>query len=87
MLKKYDKVWGKIKSLLKKEFDKNPAYQNKYITTKLNNTEFKHTILKNNEHYDISIEPKNNSRHEYLSVILLDSVLIYPESYCSKTFF
>ena len=87
LLKKYDKVWGKIKSLLKKEFDKNPVYQNKYITTKLNNKEFKHTILKNNEHYDISIEPKSNSRHEYLSVILLDSVLIYPESYCSKNIF
>ena len=39
----------KIKSLLKKEFDKKPVYDNKYITAKLNNTKFKHRILKNNE--------------------------------------
>ena len=47
-------------------------------------TEFEHRILRNNERYDIPIEPKNNSRHEYLSIILLDSILIYPESYCSN---
>ena len=62
-------------------------YQNKYITTKLNNTEFKHRILKNNKHHDIPIEPKNNSRDEYLSVTLLDSILIYPESYCSNKYY
>ena len=84
MLKKYNKIWDKIKSLFKKEFDKNPVYQNKYITAKLNNTEFEHRILRNNERYDIPIEPENSSRYEYLSVILLDSVLIYPESYCSS---
>ena len=39
-------------------------YQKKYITAKLNNTEFKHRILKNNERHDITIEPENNSRHE-----------------------
>ena len=77
ILKKYNEIWNKIKSLFKKEFDKNPVYQNKYITTKLNNTEFKHRILKNNEHHNVPIEPKNNSLHEYLSVILLDSILIY----------
>ena len=87
MLKKYNKVWDKIKSLLKKEFDKNLVYQNKYITTKLNNTEFKCGILKNNEHHDLPIEPKNNSCHEYLSLILLDSILIHRESYCSNKYY
>ena len=58
-------------------------YENKNITAKLNRTEFEHRILINNERHDIPIEPKNNSRQEYLSVILLDSVLIYPERYCS----
>ena len=87
LLKKYNEIWGKIKSLFKKEFDKKPWYNNKYITTKLNGTEFEHRILRNNERYDVPIEPKNNSRHEYLSVILLDSILIYPESYYSNKYY
>ena len=62
-------------------------YDNKYITAKVNGTEFKHRILKDNECYNISIEPKNGSRHEYLSVILLDSILIYPNSYCSNKYY
>ena len=62
-------------------------YENKYITAKLNNTELEHRILKNNERHDIPIEPKNGSRHEYLSIILLDSILIYPESYCSNKYY
>ena len=62
-------------------------YQKKCITAKLNNTKFEHRILRNSEHYDISIEPKSNSRHEYLSVILLDSILIYRESYCSNKYY
>ena len=87
MLKKYNKIWCKIKSLFKKELDKNPAYENKYITAKLNRREFEHRILINNERHNILIEPKNNGRHEYLSVILLDSILIYPESCCSNKYY
>ena len=87
LLKKYNEKWDKIKSLFKKRFDKKPVYNNKYITAKLNGTEFEHRILRNNERYDIPIEPKNNSRHKYLPVILLDSILIYPESYCSNKYY
>ena len=87
LLKKYNEIWDKIKSLFKKEFEKNPVYENKYITAKLNNTEFEHRILKNNERHDIPIEPNNSSRHEYLSVILLGSILIYPESYYSNKYY
>ena len=87
LLKKYNEIWGKIKSLFKKEFDKKPVYDNKYITAKLNGTEFEHRLLRNNERHDIPIEPKNNSRHEYLSIILLDSILIYPESYLSSKYY
>ena len=36
----------RLKACLKKEFDKNPVYENKYITAKLNNTKFEHRILK-----------------------------------------
>ena len=47
----------------------------------------KHKISKDNKHCNISIEPKNGSRHEYLSVILLDSIFIYPDSYCSNKYY
>ena len=72
--------------MFRKEFDKNSMYENKYITAKLNNTKFEQRILKNNERRDIPIEPKNNSRHEYWSVILLGSILIRPERYCSNKY-
>ena len=62
-------------------------YENKYITAKLNRREFEHRILINNERHNILIELKNNSRHEYLSVILLDSILIYPESCCPNKYY
>ena len=58
-------------------------YDNKY---KVNGAEFEYSILKNNERCNIPIEPKNSSCHEYLSVVLLDSILIYPESYCSNKY-
>ena len=53
----------------------------------MNDTEFEHRILRNNAHCDIPIEPKNNSHHEYLSVILLISILIYPKSYYSNKYY
>ena len=84
MLKKYNEIWNKIKSLFKNEFDKKPVYDKKYICAKVNDTKFERKILKDNNHCIISVEPKNGSRHEYLSIILLDSILIYPNSYCSN---
>ena len=34
LLKKYNEICSKIKILFKKEFDKRPVYNNKYITSK-----------------------------------------------------
>ena len=79
--------YNKIKSLFKKEFDKKPVYDNKYISAKVNGTQFEYRILKDNKHRNISIKPKNGSRHEYLSVILLDPILIYPDSYFSNKYY
>ena len=62
-------------------------HDNRYINAKVNGTEFEHRILKHNERCNISIEPKNGSRHEYLSVILLDSIFIHPNSYCSNKYY
>ena len=47
LLKKYNKIWEKIKSLFKKEFDTKPLYNNRYISAKVhvyNGTEFKYKI-------------------------------------------
>ena len=45
LLKKYNETWDKIKSLFKKELDKKPVYNNRYIRTKINGTEFEHRIF------------------------------------------
>ena len=87
LLKKYNEIWNKIKTLFKKEFDEKPVYDNTYISAKVNDTEFEHKILIDNKHCNIFIKPKNGSRHEYLFVILLDSILIYPNSYCSNKYY
>ena len=84
LLKKYSKLWNKIKILFKKEFDKEPLYDNKYISAKVNGTEFEYKVLKDNKHCNISIEPKNGSAYEYLSIILVNFILIYPNSFCSN---
>ena len=35
ILKKYNEIWSKIKSLFKKEFESKPVYNDKYIKTKI----------------------------------------------------
>ena len=35
ILKKYLKIWNKIKSLIKKELNSEPVYNDKYIKTKI----------------------------------------------------
>ena len=61
LLKKYNQIWNKIKSLFRKEFDTKPLYINKFISAKINGAEFENRVLKVNKHCNISIEPKNSS--------------------------
>ena len=35
ILEKYSEIWNKIKSLIKKEFNSKPVYNDKYIKTKI----------------------------------------------------
>ena len=35
ILEKYSEIWNKIKSLIKKEFNSGPVYNDKYIKTKI----------------------------------------------------
>ena len=73
-----------------KELDTNPLYINKYISAKVdayNDTKFQQRILKDNKHRDILIKPKNGSLYEYLSIILLDSILFYQNKHHPQIFF
>ena len=54
-------------------------YDNKYNSAKVNGTEFKHRILKDNKHCNISVKP--------ISILLLDSIRIHPNTYCSNKYY
>ena len=66
ILKKYFEIWNKIKSLIKKEFNSEPVYNDKYIKTKMKiyndrvYTNFQHNKILNDNEYII-----NNIIHKY----------------------
>ena len=72
LLKKYNKIWGKISNLMNIEFGSEPVYgdNDKYIKTKIKmyegrvNTNFKGKRV-----------PKENASYKYLPLIILDSVI------------
>ena len=71
ILKKYLKIWNKIKSSIKKELNIEPVYNDQYIKTKIKIYNDKvHT------HFQHSEIPKDNNYCACLSVILLDSIFV-----------
>ena len=70
-LKKYLKIWNRIKNLIKKELNSEPVYNDKYIKTKIKI--YNDRVYTNFQHDKI---PKYNEYCACLSVILLDSVLV-----------
>ena len=76
ILKKYFKIWNKIKSLIKEKLNSEPVYHDKYITTKIKIYNDKgYTNFQSNK------IPKDNEYFACLSVILLDSVHSNKEYY------
>ena len=71
ILEKYSEIWNKIKSFIKKEFNSEPVYNDQYIKIRIkiyNNrvhTNFQHNII-----------PKDNEYCAWLSIILLDSMIL-----------
>ena len=71
ILKKYNEIWNKIKSLLKKDFNSEPVYNDKYIKTKVKvyndrvNTNFQYNRISKDKEYCTC-----------LSVILLHSIFV-----------
>ena len=71
ILEKYSEIWNKIKRLIKKEFNSEPVYNDKYIKTKIKIDNDKvHTDFQNNR------IPKDNEYCACLYVILLDSIFV-----------
>ena len=72
LLKKYNKIWGKISNLLNIEFDSELVASDgdKYIKTKIKMYEDKV-----NTNFQGKKVPKGNASYKCLSLIMLDSVI------------
>ena len=65
LLEKYSVIWNKIKNLIRKEFNNEPVYNDKYIKTKI--IIYNVRVYANFQHNKI---PKDNEYCACLSVIL-----------------
>ena len=72
LLKKYNKIWEKISSLMNIEFDSEPVHgaDDKYINTKI-----KMYVDRVNTNFHDKKVPKENASFRCLSLITLDSVI------------
>ena len=71
VFKKYSDICNKIKSLIKKEFNSEPVYNDRYIKTKIKI--YNDRVYTNFQHNKM---PKDNEYCPGLSVILLDSIFV-----------
>ena len=71
VLKQYLKIRNKTKSLIKKELNSEPVYNDKYIRTKIKI--YNDKIFTNSQY---NKTPKDNKYCPHLSVILLDSIWV-----------
>ena len=65
-LEKYNEIWEKVKNGIKKEFDCEPVYNEKYLKAKIKSSKGK---IKTNFHNDKT--PKKGSNFICLSAILI----------------
>ena len=76
LLEKYNKIWEKVKNGIKKEFDSEPVYKEKYLKAKIKSYNGKiNTNFHNNK------ITKEGSQFIGLSVILIDSVFRTGKNY------
>ena len=82
LLKKYNKIWEKVGSLLNVEFDSEPVYVDgdKYIKTKI-----KMYGDRVNKNFQGKKVPKENASYKCLSLIMLDSVIRVNKKYYPQT--
>ena len=84
LLEKYDKILEKVKSSLKKEFDSEPVYNEKYLKAKI-----KFYNGKINTNFHNNKIPKEDSQFICFSKVLIDSVFktgkwYYPEVFLEE---
>ena len=73
LLEKYNEIFS---SIIKKEFDSEPVYNEKYLKTKIKSFNGKiNTNFHNNK------IPKEDSRYIFLSLIFIDSFYIKDKNY------
>ena len=82
LLKKYNKIWGKVGNLLNIEFDSELVYGDvdKYIKTKI-----KMYGDRVNTNFQGKKVPKENALYKCLSLIMLDSVIRVNKKYYPQT--
>ena len=83
LLKKYNRIWKRVKSLLNINFDSEPGhgYHDKYIKTKIKT--YRVDVVANFQSKNI---PKEKAPCKSLSMIMLDSVIKAKKKYYSQTF-
>ena len=81
LLETYNEIWEKLKNVIKKEFDCEPVYNEKYLKAKIKSYNGKiNTSFCNNK------IPKEGSQFICLSVILIDSVFRSGKNYYPQVF-
>ena len=81
LLETYNEIWEKLKNVIKKEFDCEPVYNEKYLKAKI-----KSYNGKINSSFCNNKIPKDGSQFICLSVILIDSVFRSGKNYYPQVF-
>ena len=81
LLEKYNEIWEKVSKSIKKEFDSDPVYEEKYLKTKIKS--YKGKINANFHNNKIS---KEDSQFFCLSVILINYVFRTDNNYYPEVF-
>ena len=81
LLEKYNEIWEKVKNSIKKEFDSEPVYNEKYLKAQGKSYNGKININFHNNKI-----PKEGSKFIFLSVILIDSVFRAGQNYYPQVF-
>ena len=81
LLEKYNEIWGKVSNNVKKGFDREPVYNEKYIKTEIKSYE-----EKINANFQGDKVPKKGSQYICLSVILINSVFRTGKNYYPQVF-
>ena len=80
LLEKYNTIWDKVRSDIKKEFDSKHVYNKEFLKAKIKSHGDEVT-----DFYDNEI-PRVDSNHTFLAVIRLDTVLKKYENYYLQVF-